>query len=350
MTATLTTHAYPGPVTARTDRTAPTAASATGGLGAGHDVRGLVVLPAEEWSLAAEQHADRVDRLTAGHRARRSRQERHPVEDFLYDYYGVKVSLLRRWHPGVGTALAPRCGVPAPQAAWRWYATAADGSVALGRAAFLADRGDTVRYVQHLLASTAARPAFAGCFGLHEWAMVYRQDDARRRHTLPLRLGRAGTDAVVETHAIRCSHIDAFRFFTPEAVGLNTLQPTRETQPDLEQPGCLHATMDCFKWASKLGPAVPGTLLLDAFDLAAEVRVLDMQASPYDVSSLGLPAVAIETPEGKAEYVRRQRAFAARGAALRDRLLAVCAVLLLTPVPAHAAHPLGGRCASTVST
>jgi len=38
--------------------------------------------------------------------------------------------------------------------------------------------------------------------------------------------------------------------------------------------------------------------------------------------------VAIETPEGKAEYVAAQRRFAARGTVLRARLLEVCRALL----------------------
>jgi hypothetical protein len=53
-----------------------------------------------------------------------------------------------------------------------------------------------------------------------------------------------------------------------------------------------------------------------------------MRASPYDLSALGWAPVAIETPEGKAEYVAAQRAFAARGAALRVRLLDACRELL----------------------
>jgi hypothetical protein len=161
--------------------------------------------------------------------------------------------------------------------------------------------------------------------------MVYR--DGRTRHPVPLRLGRAGTDAVVEAHPIRCSHFDAFRFFTPAAVGRNRLQPTRATQPDLEQPGCLHATMDLYKWAYKLSPAVPGELVADAFELAADVRELDMRASPYDLAAHGYEPVAIETPEGKAEYVAGQRRFAERGAALRARLLDVCERLLAVPRP-----------------
>lgn len=280
------------------------------------------------WHEAAEAHVRRADALTAARRERRARDETHPVDDFLYDYYGLTPALLRRWHPGVGTALAPDAGGPVveppPHAAWRWYRTH-DDVVSLDVDAFLADRGSTVRYVHQLLSATASRQAFAGCFGLHEWAMVYRQDE--HRHALPLRLGQEGTDAVVEGHRLRCTHIDAFRFFTPDAVPRNSLQPTRETQPALEQPGCLHANMDLLKWSLKLGPAVPGSLLLDCAELARDVRLLDMRASPYDLTSLGEPAVAIETPEGKAAYVAQQREFAERAAALRTRLVAVCRAL-----------------------
>ncbi|MGY1620321.1 3-methyladenine DNA glycosylase [Geodermatophilus sp. SYSU D00691] len=281
---------------------------------------------AEVWQERSRLHAERADALTAGHRARRATGERHAVEDFLFEYYSTRPSLLRRWHPGAGVVLAPADGGPAPHADWRWYATGDDGAVRLDVAAFAADRGDTVRFVHRLLSATAARQVHTGCFGLHEWAMVYRQDG--HRHPLPLRLGQAGTDAVVEAHPVRCSHFDAFRFFTPAAVPLNRLQPTRATQVDLEQPGCLHASMDLHKWAGKLAPAVPGELALDCFELARDVRLLDMQASPYDLSSYGQPAVAVETAEGKAEYVRRQRAFAERAAGLRERLIAVCAGLL----------------------
>jgi hypothetical protein len=286
-----------------------------------------LVVPAAAWLPLAESHAARADAMTAAHRARKAPGERHPIDDFLYDYYGTKPSLLRRWHPGAGAALGPTPDGPAEHTAWRWYATDDDGTVRLDVQAFLADRGDTVRFMRTLLTATADRPAHTGCLGLHEWAMVYRQDDTRRRHTLPLRLGRAGTDAVVEAHPLRCSHFDAFRFFTPDAVPRNRVQLTRADQVGNEQPGCLHANMDLFKWASKLGPLSPGDLLLDCFELARDIRTLDMQASPYDVSSLGEPAVVIETPEGKAEYVARQRAFAERATSVRTRLVAACDVL-----------------------
>jgi hypothetical protein len=286
-----------------------------------------VILSAADWQPHAAAHEARADALTAAHRDRTARRERHAIEDFLFDYYSAKPAQLRRWHPGAGVRLLPGDD-PVPHTDWRWYRTGPDGGAELDVAALLADRGDTVRFVHGLLSATASRPIATGCFGLHEWAMVYRQGAGEHRHALPLRLGEAGTDAVVETHRIRCTHIDAYRFFTPEAAPLNTLRPTRGSQIADDQGGCLHANMDLYKWAQKLGPLCPGDLLLDCFALAAEVRVTDMQASPYDVSGYGLEPVAIETPEGKAEYVRRQRGFAEQAAVLRARLVAVCAAAL----------------------
>jgi hypothetical protein len=286
-------------------------------------------LPAAVWQRLSREHAGRADASTAGHRARRRTGQRHAIEDFLYTYYPTRPAALRRWHPGVGVRLAPGPRGPAPHAGWRWYATDDDGAVRLDVGRFLADRGESVRFIRALLAATASRPAFTGCFGLHEWAMVYRQ--AEHRHPLPLRLGQAGTDAVVESHQIRCTHFDAYRFFTPDAVPRNKLRPTRDTQIEWEQPGCLHASMDCHRWAGKLGPAVPGDLALDCFELAGEIRRLDMRASPYDVSGYGEAAVPIETADGKAVYAAHQRGFAERASVLRARLLRICDRLLDRP-------------------
>ena len=69
---------------------------------------------------------------------------------------------------------------------------------------------------------------------------------------------------------------------------------------------------------------MPSDLVLDCYELARDIRVLDMRASPYDVSSLGEAPVEIETPEGKAEYVTRQRGFADRAEVLRTRLIRTC--------------------------
>jgi hypothetical protein len=274
------------------------------------------VLSGPEWRERADGHAARADALTAGHRARKARGEAHPVEDFLYTYYPTRPSRLRRWHPGAGVVLADAD----ERTSWRHYVRDGAG-VRVDDAALRVEREATVTFVAGLLRATADRAPHLGCFGLHEWAMVHRDD--RTRHPVPLRLGTAGTDAVVESHRIRCSHYDAYRFFTPAAAPRNTLRPTRARQVELEQPGCLHAGMDLYKWADKLGPLVPGELLLDTFTLARDIRELDMRASPYDLADLGYAPVRIETPEGKAAYVDAQRGFAARGAELRRRLLAV---------------------------
>jgi hypothetical protein len=199
----------------------------------------------------------------------------------------------------------------------------------LDLAGYLARRGDLVRWIRALLTATASRPPQLACFGLHEWAMVYRLPADGVRHAgWPLRLGTAGTDAVVDRHPVRCTHFDAFRFFAEPARGLNAVQPTRAEQLDHEQPGCLHATMDLYKWAYKLAPAVPGELLLRCFLLARDVRELDMRASPYDLSRLGYQPVPIETAEGRAAYVGAQREFGERADRLRTELVDVCDALL----------------------
>ena len=68
--------------------------------------------------------------------------------------------------------------------------------------------------------------------------------------------------------------------------------------------------------------------MADCFELARDIRVLDMRAAPYDLADLGFEPVRIETTEGKPEYVEAQRGFAERGAPLRARLVAECERLL----------------------
>ncbi len=277
------------------------------------------VLAREEWAAMSDAHAVRADALTAAHRERARRAERHPVEDFLFTYYSYKPAILRRWHPGIGVVLADAD----ERMAWRWYRPDGYGT-RVDAARFRAEKGALFRGTVNLLRATADRPAQFGCFGLHEWAMAYRVDDVR--HEVPLRLGRAGTDAVVDAHDLRCTHFDAFRFFTPAAIPRNRAPLSRDDQPLREQPGCLHAGMDVYKWILKLGPLVPGHLLLAAFELARDIRTLDMEASPYDLTAWGYEPVRIETAEGKAVYVARQRALSERGQRLRRAVITAATI------------------------
>ena len=279
----------------------------------------METLRREEWAPRAEAHAARVDAFVAPHLARRAESEKHPVHDFLFTYYSQRPAQLRRWHPGYGVALAD-----APE--YDGLKGYADGAVT---ASYVDAQQPLLSSLRTLLTATAGRPANFGCFGMHEWAMVYRLSEDETRHAdWPLRLGPSGTDAVVESHRIACSHFDAYRFFTPAAAPLNTLSPTSADRPSYEQPACLHAGMDLYKHAFRLTPMVSSDLVADCFELARDVRELDMRAAPYDLADLGFSPLLIETAPGKAEYAEAQRVFASRGAPLRARLIEECERLL----------------------
>ncbi|MBM9462813.1 3-methyladenine DNA glycosylase [Aeromicrobium sp. YIM 150415] len=278
-------------------------------------MRRLRVLSRTEWSARAEEHRARVEPWTRERVRRRELGEKHPVWDFLFEYYNLSPGGLERWHPGLGHALAE-----APEYARLASYARLDDRTVTADLSRLPARLPGLTWTRELLSRTAERPARWGCFGLHEWAMVYRQP-AERRHAARLRLGPSATDAVVESHRLACTHADAYRFYTADARPLNRPAPTRDNQLELEQPGCLHANMDLYRIAFRMLPFLDSDTVADAFELAAEIREVDMRASPYDLRAHGFDPIAVETAEGKAEYVRRQRDVAARAEPLRERLL-----------------------------
>lgn len=280
------------------------------------------MLDEADWTVRRTVHEARVDDFVQPHLERRASRVKHPVHDFLFTYYSQRPAKLRRWHPGHGVALG---GAAEVYAAYPGY-LAEPVTVSAG---YVAAQRPLLESLRGLLTATAGRPGNFGCFGLHEWAMVYRLTPEQVRHAdWPLRLGPDGTDEVVESHRIGCSHFDAFRFFTPPARPLNVLQPSRDDRVSFEQPGCLHGGMDLYKHAFRLTPMVCSDLVADCFELARDIRELDMRAAPYDLSDLGYEPVRIETPEGKLEYAAAQRTFAERGAPLRQRLIEECERLL----------------------
>lgn len=278
------------------------------------------VLAESQWRARADAHAARVDAFVEPHLARRTGGVKHPVHDFLFTYYSQRPAQLRRWHPGFGVILG------GDHSAYDGLKGYVDGGVS---EEYVATQRRLLSSIHELLTATASRPGTFGCFGLHEWAMVYRLSEDETRHAdWPLRLGASGTDAVVEAHRIGCSHFDAFRFFTEPARARNTLQPGRDDRTEFEQPGCLHAGMDLYKHAFRLTPLICSDLVADCFELARDIRILDMKAAPYDLTDLGFEPVRVETSEGKQEYASAQRAFAERGAPLRQRLIEECERLL----------------------
>jgi len=285
-----------------------------------------VVLQPSDWLSRQYTHETRVLAWTEPHQARTARGVKHPVYDFLFTYYSFRPSWLRRWHPGPGIAVS---GKEADSfLRWPEYRRTARG-VELDSSKLRAHRRESVAHIRNLLVTMQQRPPFFSCFGLHEWAMVYQQTPEEIRHNnFPLRFSAEEIRRIVEATPVCCTHYDAFRFFTTPARPLNRYQPTRETVGELEQRGCLHANMDLYKWAFKLSPFTPSELVADCFELARDIREIDMRASPYDLTSLGFPAIAVETVEGRFDYEHHQRQFALRGEPLRARLISLCDWLL----------------------
>ena len=292
------------------------------------------VLAEPVWQEHQRAHEARVRSWTDSHQARATNGEKHPVYDFLFTYYAFRPAWLRRWHPGPDVALA---GATARDfLRWPEYRLIAEESsegaeaVAIDCAALPANRREFVTWLRGMLEGMQTRPAFFACYGLHEWAMVYRQPPEAVRHQAhPLRFSAERIAEIVEASSICCTHFDAFRFFTAPARPLNKLQPTRADTAQVEQRGCLHANMDLYKWAFKLAPFTPAELIADCFELARDIREVDMRASPYDLRALGFDCIPIETAAGRAEYEAHQRTFSRRGEPLRARLIALCDRLLV---------------------
>ncbi|MDP3851291.1 MAG: hypothetical protein Q8Q59_12360 [Luteolibacter sp.] len=279
------------------------------------------------WLERADAHRARAERHTGPARERRDRGLPHPIADFLFEYYPFPFALLENWQPGTGVALeweSPTLPARFPQ---RWYAWA-DGHIMTDPGKIGGRERQRLGWMMELLEATRDRAPNFACHGMHEWAMVYRGKSVRHEKTLKLRLPQAEIDALVETRAICCSHHDAFRFFAAAARPFNRVQPDLDSRVLLEQPGCLHANMDLYKWAAKAMPWTGSELLLDCFELAVELRELDMRASPYDLADWGREPVCIETADGRRVYECEQKRLASMAQPLRKRLIEVlCATL-----------------------
>ena len=276
-----------------------------------------IILPPEVWKEHRASHEAHADALVKARQLRAARGEEDPIEDFLYTYYPFRMSALRRWTPGAGFACVEGDALLTDA----YFQKSSDGLVRV----ISMTEGDVRRatFIRNLCLAVTARPAFFKCYGLHEWAMVYEQADQRRHAKWPLRLGAKGTDEVVRSMPVCCTHYDAFRFFTPTAKPLNHSHPDLAGRIKNEQPGCVHVTMDLYKWTMKSLPWVSSDLATESYRLAHEARSIDMRASPYDFSAVGLEPICIETEEGRAQYESAQRHLAKLAEPVRQRLIEV---------------------------
>ncbi|MFQ3671206.1 MAG: 3-methyladenine DNA glycosylase [Verrucomicrobiia bacterium] len=269
------------------------------------------------WRLAQARHTARLHQAIGDYLQARQQGQTNPVLDFLFTYYRFPPSRLAQWHPGTGRILAgPGAETFLHHPSYR----RTPQGIILPPDSLPLTRRPGLQRTLHLLQTTAQRPAHFACFGLHEWAMVYRTDHLRHP-SLPLRLNPRQLADFIESRPLTCTHFDAYRFFSPAAQPRNAWTLQRDDQLTLEQGGCLHANMDLYKWAHKFSPWIGSDLILDCFLLALDARILDMRASPYDLRPLGYTPIPIETAQGRAEYEAAQRALAARASPLRHRLI-----------------------------
>jgi hypothetical protein len=282
------------------------------------------VLREQEWREARQRHRERVDGWIQARRERASLNRPHPVYDFLFTYYPFRPAQLRRWSPGCGVVLE---GCRGEDLEWADDAVMTAHGTVIPAHSFPTHRQEYLRWAVRYLEATSTRAPSFCCFGLHEWAMVYRCEEQRHRQ-VPLRLSHAEIDRVVEGGELRCTHFDAYRFFTPSAVPLNRQPLSREETVSMDQRGCIHVTMDLYRFAFKVAPWCSSDLVADAFLLAADARAIDMRASPYDLRSFGFEAIPIESATGREAYIGEQRALAERAVPIRERLLTMYRGLL----------------------
>lgn len=248
---------------------------------------------------------------------RANHHQPHPVYDFLFTYYSFRPGHLKRWSPGADVVLMD---ASTDELDWPQDFVKSGAGWVIPSSTFPMHRKEYLGWATRYLSATQSRPPAYHCFGLHEWAMVYKSDTPRYDR-IPLRLSSRGIAEVVEGLGLRCTHYDAFRFFTPSATPLNRTLLQRPTTTESDQRGCVHVTMDLYRFANKIAPWCPGELVADTFLLAVEARAIDMRASPYDLRAFGFAPIKVETVSGREEYVQEQRRLAERAAPLRERLL-----------------------------
>jgi hypothetical protein len=283
----------------------------------------LQELKRPEWQALREVHREIVLPWITPRLERRSRQESHPVDDFLFEYYPISASRLLTWHPGINTSLQALADDSAdfPETSYR-YLPGSDGKSGVLEISqeWLAKNQSAALLLKDFLAKTHSRTLRSGCFGLHEWAMVLGASEVRHEKW-PLRLSQTQIQATIDEVGLRCTHFDAFRFFTPVAVPLNPLQLTRIDQMEVEQPGCLHANMDLYKHAQRFAPVFGSDLVRKTFQLAKDIRSVDMQVAPYDLAELGVIPIKVETQSGRDAFAEMQVGFASRAQQLRLEMI-----------------------------
>lgn len=278
------------------------------------------------WTTQADNHLERMRPFADAFLERRKNGLTHAIHDFLFTYYSMSPTKLKQWIPALSQQLKMTEEL---RAAYPWlnsyWFECKDGLLSHNRQRLHKGITELALFVSRLCENILKQPPRFGCFGLHEWAMLYRSSSEDiRHHRHSLRLPQEELNRFVESQQLCCSHYDAFRFFTTPAKPLNIHTPTLDSRLQMEQGGCLHANMDLYKWSTKLWPWIGSDFLAKTFLLALDAREIDMRASPYDLSNIGYPPIHIETEEGRKLYQKEQQRLAEQAIPLRKELLAFC--------------------------
>ena len=327
---------------------------------AAHEVEQKQCISLEDWMTCARQHTKSLDAVlyppldaadlalprTVQLKKRTHMISQHPIYNFLHSYYRYSASSLYKYSPGLGVELAGaqrKMHGDVLNEKFMMF-TPVGGEYDISTVAYAPKgRHGWIQLLRNyeILKEVSDRPPFFGCFGLHEWAMLYAQEGIsmeRHQKALPLRVSQDTINAVVKAPGqLKCTHFDGWRFFHPAAQLLNSIHPqSRNSQMKYEQPGCVHANMDLFKYATDLYPFISSELLVAALEVAIQARKIDMRASPYDVSAYmsatELP-ICVETAEGRALYVQEQQKIADAAVPVRARLIGAHRVFLQSIAP-----------------
>jgi len=268
------------------------------------------------WLEMRNNHKKSLEPILLPYFQKRSAGKKNPVIDFLFEYYHFRHSHLMKWSPGIGIRLE-KTDLFKPDIS---ELEVSDTAYYVDPGSIPENRIDSFKWILKFLISASEKPPSFGCFGMHEWAMVYKANKIRHSY-LQLRMSMREIADFVESRPLICTHFDAFRFFSKEAKPLNKFQHEKRKFSEFEQSGCIHTNMDLYKWAFKGYPWISSELIRQAFLLAFEARTIDMKASPYDLQDYGYDPIQIETEEGRQKYLEAQKTIYTQSIPIRKQLI-----------------------------
>ena len=301
------------------------------------------MLKRSEWRSRADAHRRRVRDLLGGMFYDRKVHDRHPIYNFLFNYYRFRPHrTIERYSAGLDFAVES-CSSSDDESLYlpsSKYLSVKDGCIEMDPVKSLNEKSVTrIRNLCTLLEKVQRRPPNFSCFGVHEFAMLH--SGTRRslfQKGLKLRMSQREIDNVVERAPIRCTHFDATWHFPKSALKSCRIKTSPDLRTKNEQAGCIHTNLDLFKFSLRLWPFASSELVADALELAIRARELDMRASPYDLSSISdftelgrdfdLTPVLIETESGRAEFRDSTMVLYRDSLPIRDRLIKVASSVL----------------------